>query len=260
MGHRGRQTLPGAHQAGEAPQWQGLPPLQLAVASQSLGPGPVGADPGAHGHGGYVPGHCLGYGHHRFPRRPPCFRLHPSHGGGGVSVRRFRSRSGRDLESDAGQGLRLVRAGLPAAAQKGLGRHESPVQMVLWQGRAAQVRPLDLLGEVRLLGGVLGSLHHRPVRYHPVVLTLLQPLPAGLGLQPGHPGSRTGGFPGGDDPVRGALLQQPLPAQQVSSGPGDVHRPLGPGGIQGRTPRALQAPQGKRRTGEIPGRTALQGI
>ena len=46
----------------------------------------------------------------------------------------------------------------------GLARFRRAPQMVLRQGPQAAVRPLDLLGEVRLLRRVLGRRHHRRFR------------------------------------------------------------------------------------------------
>ena len=54
-----------------------------------------------------------------------------------------------------------VRAGLDGADAAGLARFRRAPEMVLRQGPAAAVRPLDLLGEVRLLRRVLGRGHHR---------------------------------------------------------------------------------------------------
>ena len=50
-------------------------------------------------------------------------------------------------------------------------------------GPAARIRSLDLLGEVRLLGRVLGYLHHRRQRGHTVVQRLHDPVPAGMDVE-----------------------------------------------------------------------------
>ncbi len=65
--------------------------------------------------------------------------------------------------------LRLVRTQLPGSALAGSVGHRRHVQMVLRPGAAAGVRSLDVLGEVRLLGAVLGRDHHRRDRCHAVV-------------------------------------------------------------------------------------------
>ena len=67
------------------------------------------------------------------------------------------------------------------------------------KGPTPAVRPLDLLGEVRLFRRVLGRVHHRSPRLVHVVPDLLHPLPAGLAHQyrPDHPlrrGVACGGF------------------------------------------------------------------
>ena len=73
--------------------------------------------------------------------------------------------SARSLRSSATGRLELrravvgaVRAGLDGAVVPGLARLHRPPEMVLRQGSAAAVRPLDLLGAVRLFRGVLGHL------------------------------------------------------------------------------------------------------
>ena len=62
-------------------------------------------------------------------------------------------------------------------------RHLSTVQVVFLAGSEAALGPLYLLGEVRLLGGLLGNVYHRDKRVHDVVLSLLWAIRARLPVQ-----------------------------------------------------------------------------
>ena len=79
-----------------------------------------------------------------------------------------------------------VRAGLDDAHLAGLARFRGAQQVVLRQGPEAAVRPLDLLGEVRLLRRVLGRRHHRRLRPDHVVPARSSPAscPAGSSTSP----------------------------------------------------------------------------
>ena len=95
---------------------------------------------------------------------------------------------------------------------RGCHRH---VQVVLRPRPAAEVRPLDLLGEVRLLGAVLGRHHHRRERRHAVGQEFFAAIPARLGVQRRDDLPRRRSLPRRRVPVHRALLQQPLPAGEV---------------------------------------------
>ncbi len=83
------------------------------------------------------------------------------------------------------RGLARVLLGpvLDGAQPEGRAGHRRHVQVVLRQGAASAVRPLHLLGEVRLLGGLLGHVHHRRLGLHAVVPDVLRAVPAGVGVQ-----------------------------------------------------------------------------
>ena len=71
----------------------------------------------------------------------------------------------------AGEGLagQALRSGFPFPQPQGPARHQGHVSLVLQQGRDAEARPLDLLGEIRFPGGLLGDVRHRAFRAHALV-------------------------------------------------------------------------------------------
>ena len=64
--------------------------------------------------------------------------------------------------------------------------HRRHVQVVLHEGPETQVRPLDLLGKIRLPGRLLGNVRHRPVRTHALAAPVLREIPPGLAVQYRH--------------------------------------------------------------------------
>ena len=96
------------------------------------------------------------------------------------------------------------------------------------------LQPLDLLGEVRLLGAVLGRHHHRLDRRHDLVQGVHGHLSAGLGLQYSLHLPRRGSGAGGRLPVHRPLLQRALAARQVPARYPDVHRLHAARGVQAR--------------------------
>ena len=104
------------------------------------------------------------------------------------------------------------------------GFHRAP-EVVFRQGTQAAVRPLDLLGEVRLLRRVLGRLCHWRLRAGHVVSAILLPFPAGLDDQrrPHHPFRR--GAAGGRLHLHHPLFQHPFPPGEISHGHRHLLRP-----------------------------------
>jgi hypothetical protein len=73
-----------------------------------------------------------------------------------------------------------VRPRFHGAHVSGLVRFSGAQQVVLWPGPQTRVRPLDVLGEIRLLRGVLGCGHHWRLRLDHVVPRVLHAVPARL--------------------------------------------------------------------------------
>ena len=118
-----------------------------------------------------------------------------------------------------------LRPGLDGSHLAGLARFRRPQQMVLRRGPPAAVRPLDLLGEVRLLCRVLGRLHYRRLGARHVVSDVFHAVLAGMDYQ------RRLDHPLGRGPARRRLhlfdpfLQHPLPDRKIPHGHGHLFRP-----------------------------------
>ncbi len=102
-----------------------------------------------------------------------------------------RSWRGRNKMRDPKTGAFSLRRGLAPGVRSrlhgphtsGLARFCGAQQVVLRQRPQAGVRPLDLLGEVRLLRRVLGRVHHRLLGSGHVVPGVLHPLPSRMDHQ-----------------------------------------------------------------------------
>ena len=162
----------------------------------------------------------------RRDRHLPLFRPAPDRPDRhGMEKPRRHPRSGnRQIELKRALARRL-RSGLDGAHAAGLAGFRGPPEMVLRQGTEAAVRPLDLLGEVRLLRRVLGRLRHRPVRADHVVPAVLHALPARLDHQhrADHPLGRSAA--GGRIHLHHPFLQHPFPAGEIPDGHRDLLRP-----------------------------------
>ncbi len=99
---------------------------------------------------------------------------------------------------------------------------------------ASAIRALDLLGEIRLLRGVLGHLHHRLHRSYAVVPGHVHPDFAGMVHQSGNHHSQRRSSAGDRLYLYRALLQHPPAAGEVPHGCCCVHRPDAAGGVETR--------------------------
>ena len=101
-------------------------------------------------------------------------------------------------------------------------------------GPAAGLRPLDLLGEVRLLRRVLGRGVIGVDRAAALVPGVLHADPARLAAQRRHHHPQRRGAARGRLHLHHPLLQHPLPPGEVPDGHGDLHRPRAARGVQAR--------------------------
>ena len=104
------------------------------------------------------------------------------------------------------------------------------------KGPKPAVRPLDVLGEVRLLRRVLGRGHHRRVGADHVVPGIFHALPARLGHQHrAHPAFGRGAAGGGIH-LHHPLFQHAFPHREIPDGHGHLLRPRLQDGDAARTP------------------------
>ena len=137
---------------------QAVPALRAGLAPRPPGVRIERHDAGADRHGGVLRRQRMGQGRHRRLRRPEDRGHRAPYCGGDHAGHLLRA---PDLPHAAHRAkladLGLVRPGFAGAQLAGPeGRHRH-VQVVLRPRPAADVRPLDLLGEVRLLGACSGA-------------------------------------------------------------------------------------------------------
>ncbi len=118
-------------------------------------------------------------------------------------------------------------------------------------GREAAVRPVDLLGEVRFHGGILGHVRHRPLRGHHVDTRALVVLHARMDDQHRAPGPLRGGVPGSGVHLHDPLLQQPSRTGQVPAGEERVHGQVHSRGPQDERPLEYERILAENRLDEI---------
>jgi hypothetical protein len=167
---------------------------------------------------------------------------------------------GAALLHQAGEGL-VLGPELHDAATEGRQGHRRDVQVLPVHGPAAGRRPLDLLGEVRLPGGVLGHDDHRRLRPDALVPELLHrdPAAAGLGAERRLRRAQRGGAAGDRLHLPVPLLPYAPAAGELPAGSGDLHRQPADRALQGRAAAGVPADGRSRHAGGEPRAAADAG-
>jgi hypothetical protein len=120
------------------------------------------------------------------------------------------------------------------------------------KGPQARVRPLDVLGEIRLLRRVLGCGHHWRLRLDHVVPRVFHAVPAGLDHQCGPDPPLGRSVAGGGLHFLDSFLQHAFPHREISNGHGHLLRPRLQGRDAARAQALVRPVGGGRQTGRAP--------